>query len=151
VDGGLKLVSVGLATDRRIVPFRFVIPIAGVQYAVQRVDFSGLYPPGTIQDMTLETLRTKLESLPCCVKNKEQSADGDPLNLVIVGNGVDALFAFNARLAFKRTGRSGQFLAHDEGIPVALRIRHGAGQPAVRFQPLSGCGVPKGTQHSESA
>ena len=97
VDGGLKLVSVGLATDRRIVPFRFVIPIAGVQYAVQRVDFGGLYPPGTIQDMTLETLRTKLESLPCCVKNKEQSTNGDPLNLVIVGNGVDALFAFNAR------------------------------------------------------
>ena len=97
VDGGLKLVSVGLATDRRIMPFRFVIPIAGVQYAVQRVDFGGLYPPGTIQDMTLETLRARLESLPCCVKNKEQSANGDPLNLVIVGNGVDALFAFNAR------------------------------------------------------
>jgi LssY-like putative type I secretion system component LssY len=96
-DGGLKLVNVGLATARRIVPFRFVVPIAGVQYAVQRVDFSGLYPPDTIQDMTLEQLRTRLESLPCCVTNKDQSASGDPLNLVIVGNGVDALFAFSAR------------------------------------------------------
>ncbi len=74
-----------------------MVPIAGVQYAVQRVDFSRLYPPGTIQDMTLEQLRTKLESLPCCVTNKDQSANGDPLNLVIVGNGVDALFAFSAR------------------------------------------------------
>ena len=96
-DGGLKLVNVGLAATRRIVPFRFVVPIAGVQYAVQRVDFSSLYPPGMIEDMTLEQLRMKLESLPCCVTNKDQSADGDPLNLVIVGNGVDALFAFSAR------------------------------------------------------
>ncbi len=96
-DGGLKLVNVALAAPRRIVPFRFVVPVAGVQYAVQRVDFSSLYPPDAIQDMTLEQLRTKLESLPCCVTNKDQSANGDPLNLVIVGNGVDALFAFSAR------------------------------------------------------
>ena len=47
--------------------------------------------------MTLEQLRTKLESLPCGATNKDQSANGDPLNLVIVGNGVDALFAFSAR------------------------------------------------------
>ena len=96
-DGGLKLVNVGVAAATRIVPFRFAVPIAGVQYAVQRVDFGRLYPPGTMQDMTLEQLRTKLEGLPCCVTNKDQSAHGDPLNLVIVGNGMDALFAFSAR------------------------------------------------------
>ena len=46
---GLKSVNVGLATARGIVPFRFVVPIAGVQYAVQRVDFSKLYAPDTIK------------------------------------------------------------------------------------------------------
>jgi LssY C-terminus len=96
-DGGLKLLNVGLVGSRRVTRFRFVVPVAGVQYAVQRVDFSKLYPPDTIQDMTLEQLRTKLESLPCCVTNKSGGAYGDPLNLVIVGNGVDALFAFSAR------------------------------------------------------
>jgi hypothetical protein len=96
-DGGLKLLNVGLVGSRRVTRFRFVIPVAGVQYAVQRVDFAGLYAPGTIQDMSLEELRTKLESLPCCVKNKSGNANGDPLNLVIVGDGVDALFAVSAR------------------------------------------------------
>ena len=67
-DGGLKLVNRGLGGGKRIVPFRFVVPVAGIQYAVQRVDFSGLYPPDTIgEDVTLEQLRTKLEGLPCCV------------------------------------------------------------------------------------
>lgn len=96
-DGGLKLLNVGLVGSRRLTRFRFVIPVAGVQYAVQRVDFGGLYPPGTTEDMTLEQLRIKLQGLPCCVTNKSGSANGDPLNLVIVGNGVDGLFAFSGR------------------------------------------------------
>lgn len=96
-DGGLKLLNVGLVGASQVARFRFVVPVAGVQYAVQRVDFGRLYPPDTIQDMTLEQLRTKLERLPCCVTNKSGSANGDPLNLVIVGDGVGALFAFSAR------------------------------------------------------
>ena len=74
-----------------------MIPVAGVQYAVQRVDFGGLCRPGRRKIMTLEQLRTKLQGLPCCVTNKSGSANGDPLNLVIVGNGVDGLFAFSGR------------------------------------------------------
>ncbi len=96
-DGGLKLLNVVLAGAERVRRFRFVVPVTGVQYAVQRVDFAGLYPPETIQDITLEELRKRLESLPCCVTNKSGTANGDPLNLVIVGNGVDALFGFSAR------------------------------------------------------
>jgi hypothetical protein len=96
-DGGLKLLNVGLVGAGRVARFRFVVPLGGVQYAVQRVDFGRLYAPDTIQDMTLEQLRTKLENLPCCVTNKSGNANGDPLNLVIVGNGVDALFACSAR------------------------------------------------------
>ena len=49
------------------------MPVAGIQYAVQRVDFSGLYPPDTIQDVTLEQLRAKLEGLPCCVTNEDKA------------------------------------------------------------------------------
>jgi hypothetical protein len=96
-DGGLKLLNVVLVGAGRSWRFRFVVPIAGVRYAVQRVDFRKLYPPDSIQDLTIEQLRSQLQTLPCCVTNKSGTANGDPVNLVIVGNGVEALFSFAAR------------------------------------------------------
>ena len=96
-DGGLKFLNIGLLGADKPRFFRFVVPVHGVQYAVQSVDFSKLYPPDKIEDLTLDQLRSKLESLPCCVTNQAGSGQGDPLNLVIVGNGVDAIFPFTAR------------------------------------------------------
>ncbi len=96
-DGGLKFLNIGLLSAEGHWLFRFVVPITGVQYAVESVDFSKLYPADQIAALNLEQLRSKLESLPCCVTNKEGNAHGDPLNLVIVGNGVDALFPFTGR------------------------------------------------------
>jgi hypothetical protein len=96
-DGGLKFVNVGLLRAGQPRFFRFVIPITGVQYQVQSVDFSKLYPPEQIENLDLAGLRKKLETLPCCVANKSGNGFGDPLNLVIVGNGIDAIFPFTQR------------------------------------------------------
>jgi hypothetical protein len=96
-DGGLKFLNISLLGAGKPSFFRFVVPIRGVQYAVQSVDFTKLYPPDKIEDLSLEQLRSKLETLSCCVTNKAGSAHGDPLNLVIIGNGVDAIFPFTGR------------------------------------------------------
>ena len=96
-DGGLKFLNVALLSAGKPWFFRFVVPIRGVQYAIQSVEFAKLYPSEKIEDLTLDQLRAKLETLPCCVTNKAGSAHGDPLNLVIVGNGVDAIFPFTGR------------------------------------------------------
>ncbi len=96
-DGGLKFLNIGLLGAGKPWFFRFVVPVPGVQYAVQSVDFSKLYPPDKIEDLSPDQLRSKLEALPCCVANQAGSALGDPLNLVIVGNGVDAIFPFTGR------------------------------------------------------
>jgi len=96
-DGGLKLINVGLIAGQRFSRFRFAVPVPGHEYAVQRVDFRGLYPADKIEDLDLEQLRARLQSLPCCVTNRTGSGQGDPLNLVIVGDGLDALFPFTAR------------------------------------------------------
>jgi LssY C-terminus len=96
-DGGLKFLNIALLGSGKPSFFRFVVPIRGVQYAVQNVDFSKLYPPDKIEDLSLDQLRSRLETLSCCVTNKAGSAHGDPLNLVIVGNGVDAIFPFTGR------------------------------------------------------
>ena len=69
-EGGLKLLQVGFETDREMLRFRFVLPVGGVSYAVQKVDFGSLYPPNTVEAVDLATLREKLAQLNCCTTNK---------------------------------------------------------------------------------
>lgn len=96
-DGGLKFVNLVLVGAKRSWRFRFVVPIPGREYAVQRVDFRGLYPPDEIEDLDLAQLRDRLQALPCCVSDRNGKAEGDPINLVVVGDGVDAVFPFATR------------------------------------------------------
>jgi hypothetical protein len=96
-DGGLKFLTVALISGQRLAGFHFALRIPGREYAVQRVDFSNLYPPAQVEDLTLEQLRTRLEQLPCCVKDKGGEHPGDPLNLVIIGDGIEPIFPFASR------------------------------------------------------
>ncbi len=96
-DGGLKLINVGLIQAERTWRFRFVARIPGREYAVQRVDFSTLYPAGSSPDLSLEELHERLKTLPCCVSDRAGKGAGDPLNLVVVGSWMDTMFPFAAR------------------------------------------------------
>ena len=96
-EGGLKLFEVGFETDRQLLRFRFVLPVGGSSYAIEKVDFGSIYPLGTVEAVDLATLREKLAQLRCCTTNKTGNINGDPLNIVVVGRGIDALFAFIER------------------------------------------------------
>ncbi len=96
-EGGLKFVNAGFVGGGQQFDFRFVLPLGGRTYAMQKVDFNGLYSPGTIEALDLAELRARLEQLPCCTANAAGKALGDPLNLVIVGSGADAIFPFVMR------------------------------------------------------
>jgi LssY C-terminus len=96
-EGGLKLLEVGFETDRQMLRFRFVLPVGGSSYAIEKVDFGSIYPPGAVEAVNLATLREKLAELRCCTTNKAGNSNGDPLNIVVIGHGIDALFAFIGR------------------------------------------------------
>ena len=96
-EGGLKLLQVGFETNREMLRFRFVLPVGRVSYAVQKVDFGSIYTPNEVEAVDLATLREKLAQLKCCTTNKAGTDNGDPLNIVVVGRGVDTLFAFIER------------------------------------------------------
>ena len=96
-EGGLKLFEVGFETDRQMLRFRFVLPVGGSSYAIEKVDFGSIYPQGTVEAVDLVALREKLAQLHCCTTNKAGNVNGDPLNIVVVGRGIDALFAFIER------------------------------------------------------
>jgi len=96
-EGGLKLLEVGFETDRQMLRFRFVLPVGGSSYAIEKVDFGSIYRPGAIEAVNLAMLREKLARLHCCTTDKTGNSNGDPLNIVVVGHGIDALFAFIGR------------------------------------------------------
>ena len=96
-EGGLKLFSVGFETGSEELLFRFAFPVPGGSYAIEKVDFSNIYPLGSVEDIDLTTLRERLAKLACCTTNKSGSDNGDPLNIVVVGRGLDALFSFIGR------------------------------------------------------
>ena len=99
-EGGRKLFTVGFETGTEELLFRFALPIPGVRgvsYAIEKVDFANIYPSSMVEEVDLPTLREKLAQLPCCAASKNGEKNGDPLNIVIVGRGLDALFSFIGR------------------------------------------------------
>jgi hypothetical protein len=94
-EGGVKFVRAGFVGRGHRFEFRFVIQLSSKLYAAQNVDFNTL--PSAGENVDLAGLRAKLEALPCCTSNKVGNRSGDPLNLVIVGNGADAIFPFIER------------------------------------------------------
>jgi len=94
-EGGVKFLRAGFVSLGQRFEFRFVIQLSSKLYAAQNVDFNALRSAG--ENIDLAGLRAKLEALPCCTSNKESNRSGDPLNLVIVGNGADAIFPFIER------------------------------------------------------
>ena len=96
-EGGIKFLNAGFVGGGRQLDFRFVLPLGGRNYAVQKIELSNLRAPGTIEAVDLARLRTRLEQLPCCTTNEAGKGLGDPLNLVIVGGDAEAIFPFVTR------------------------------------------------------
>jgi hypothetical protein len=94
---GSKFVNVAVFSNRKLKPFRFVVPVPGGKWDFQRVNFKALYPPDKVVSLDLQGLKSALEALPCCVSNKDGTRWGDPLNLVIIGVPPHMVFPFVER------------------------------------------------------
>lgn len=97
LDPGAKAFSVDLFGDDDFRSFEFVQLVPGFEADFMKVSVERLYAPEEIRALGLEELRTYLEELPCCVLGGDRRTAGDPLNLVIVGDGPDVLAALVRR------------------------------------------------------
>ncbi len=98
LDEGYKAVDVDLIAPGQARSFTYIIEDPSFKGDYTLVDFDALYTSGEIKDLQEEeALRRALEQLPCCAKNKKGTEEGDPLNLVLIGDAVDIFPAFIRR------------------------------------------------------
>jgi len=71
--------------------FTFFIEVPGFVPDHAEVDFERLYEPSAIRDLDSDGLRSALQEMPCCTTNRDGTGQGQPLNVVLVGNGREIL------------------------------------------------------------
>jgi len=96
VDEGTKAFNVDLVSDDdEGYAFTFFIPVPGLKIDHRDVDWDTLYPDDVLQRITDDqALIQALESLPCCTTDKRGQDQGDPLNIVVIGETEDVYRAF---------------------------------------------------------
>jgi hypothetical protein len=130
LNRGTKAFNVDvLGEDGRIRSFTFFISVPGLPVSHSVVDFQSLYSKDEIVNYDEKGLRKALESLPCCTTNEEGTAQGDPLNLVFIGDGQDL------HLALLRSGWN-ETLALSE-VSLAEKKRSLFSGRDYRYAPVS--------------
>lgn len=92
---GTKAFNVELiGEDHQVRVFTFLIPVPGLKVDHREVDWSSLY---STRDKVVfdssEAFRKVLEELPCCTTDAVGTQMADPINVVIIGDGRDVLYA----------------------------------------------------------
>ena len=104
LDEGTKSFNVDLwGMDNQIKTFTFFIPVPGLRIDHRETDIDAIYSSEQIVRYTAEQedeFRNALEALPCCTTNKEGTEQGDPLNLIILGQTK----SYDVYHAFMRAG-----------------------------------------------
>lgn len=103
VEGGRYLV-VALAGSGRLLEYGFSVTLPDGDFDYERLEPEAIYAGRELQDLGLGELRDAIAGLPCCTVNEEGDRDGDPLNLVIIGD-ADEVLAAMARSGWSFTHR----------------------------------------------
>jgi hypothetical protein len=95
LDEGTKSFNVDIFGEDDAWYFTFFIQVPGLAIDHYEVDFSSIYDEDQIMDFDdPASLIETLEQLPCCATDKGGMNQGDPLNLVIIGETEDLFYAF---------------------------------------------------------
>jgi hypothetical protein len=98
LDEGFKAIDIDLISREAVKNFSFIIADPDFKADYKLVDFETLYAAEDIINIEdEEALRKVLEELPCCTTNADGDEFGDPLNLVIIGEGNDLVPAMVRR------------------------------------------------------
>ena len=128
-DKGVRLVVAEVVGAGWRDHFEFLVEVPGFKADFHRVDAAALYPEEEFVDLDERGLRSWIEQLPCCVTNADETRNGDPVNLVIIGTEHSVWPAF-ARAGWDPTETMGAGSAIKTGL-------HGIFGGAYRYAPIS--------------
>jgi hypothetical protein len=95
LDEGTKAVVVTLTGPLNMRTFVFIVPVPGFDADYLSKDMDAIYSEDEYIDLDDEgALRAALENLPRSVKNAKGTDEGDPLNLVLIGEFENIIAAF---------------------------------------------------------
>jgi hypothetical protein len=136
-EGG-RYVVVKLASNQHIVDFGFAVTLPDGDFDFERLDPGRIYGDRELPDLDLEQLREEVRGLPCCVKDQSGERDGDPLNLVVIGNVGDVLASMS---------RAGWSFTHRIDLATVQRMIgaavSGTSYPVAPVSPLYFQGRPQ--------
>ena len=125
------MLTVDLLGNRMMVPFTLLLPVPGDAADLQ--DMVHRYADAEITSYDdPEALRKALENLPCCATTADGRADGEPLNVVLIGH-LDDVAAAVSRRGYRRSPTAEGMALQVFGRPpdLDLRKRAQAGAPAI--------------------
>ena len=130
LDEGTKSFNVDIFGENDAWYFTFFIQVPGLAIDHHAVDFESLYDEDQIADFEEPaSLIETLEQLPCCTTDKGGKNQGDPLNLVIIGETEDLFYAF-IRAGWDET----EVVTAESGFKTAMSFISGG---RYRYSPIS--------------
>jgi hypothetical protein len=97
LDVGNKVVQVRLLRMKGPIDFVFNIPVAGIDVDYVRRDLVDMYRADQLIECDLPALRERLRTMPRAVTSASGLREGDPVNLIVVGEFATVMSAFAAR------------------------------------------------------
>ncbi len=138
LEHGTKIFNVDvIGNDNDLRTFTFIVPVPGLAADVTQIDWNTLYKPDEIIEYNRDELRQALNELPCCVTDPVGNDEGLPLNVVIIGNLDDLVYALT-RGGWDATERTTSLHVDTTRIPgtddryrpVSIRNTYGRPQDA---------------------
>ena len=90
VEGG-RFVDVQLHAPGRLLRFGFPLPLPDGDFDYEAVDPAKIYAGRALPDLDEAGLRAMLERQACCTLDEDATGQGDPLNVVLIGQPLIAL------------------------------------------------------------
>lgn len=119
--------------------FIFFVRVPGFVADYEQVEFDSLYKPSETMNLNSENLRTALKTLPCCATALSGGERKDPLNVIMIGDGLDVLQALLRAGWLERAAEERR-----TGSPAEAAYLFGRTGDAIFNQPRSGQGPRTG-------
>ena len=92
-DWGAKGFNVDVFSGGESYNFTFLLRVPGFEPDYARIDLKSLYADDDILDYEADALQEAIRNLPCCSTDQGGEESGEPVNLVLVGEGEELLRA----------------------------------------------------------